>query len=260
MEGVGLNKEITLDLCREILAGDVGDGKVSSCLDDFIELFRSMDPSLKDKSIRDIYRGRTQIVQHARAYLYLIKAFVVEKDLVSEDLLKKTHRILTRGIPLLSESKDVPGMPSEKYGGIYCTAVFDHVSSDSKTSESMSDQMKGFCDTVNREIGSAQSMCYIDPFSVASRFSLQFLRISPFLEYNGSMSRMIMNVILCRYVGLFLPIGEEEEGRMEYMEMMKRASRDVKCDELYDAHGTDEEEDTGEGIAHEFLRQMNSLR
>jgi Fic family protein len=84
--------------------------------------------------------------------------------------------------------------------------------------------MTTFCQNLEKEINQTNESHTIDPFSVASKFCLEFVQIHPFQDGNGRLCRMILNAILCRYTGVIVPIGENHSDRSEYMGIKIRAS------------------------------------
>jgi Fic family protein len=103
IERAGLNLDITVQLCRRVFAGeDVPDiaNRDASYTEILAELV-TMQPELKDKPVEYIIRSRKEVVQHARAFQHIIHAFVVEKQDLNEHVIKETHRILTKGVPIV---------------------------------------------------------------------------------------------------------------------------------------------------------------
>ncbi|MBV5323390.1 Fic family protein, partial [bacterium] len=75
---------------------------------------------------------------------------------------------------------------------------------------------------------SARDKKSIDPFSLAAKYSMEFVQIHPFRDGNGRMCRIILNAILCRYAGIIVPIGEHDEERDEYLGIKRRASQEME--------------------------------
>ncbi|KAF7543066.1 hypothetical protein G7Z17_g11037 [Cylindrodendrum hubeiense] len=228
IERAGLGWDITVQLCKRIFAGeDIGvvSERDTSYQLALLDLYRQQ-PGLRDMPSQYILRGRNEIVQHAKAFQYLIHAFVVEKQDITEDLIKTTHKILTKGVPIVEP--DMPDVLPEKYGGVYRTVIVGAGTTNFTVPSFIPAQMKQMCDDLTQDIATAEKQNTIDPFSIASKYSLEFVSIHPFQDGNGRLCRMILNTILCRYAGIIIPIGEQGEERTEYMGIKKRASQDME--------------------------------
>lgn len=231
IERAGLNLDITIQLCKKIFAGeDVHEflERDPDCQQALLAVY-SKHHDLSGKSAQFIIRGRSEIVQHAKAYRYLIHQFVVEREDLSEDLIKKTHHILTQGIPIIR--KYGPDVQPESYGGIYRSLVVGAGNCNFTVPRFIPTKMAEMCSSIKKDLDSAEEKGYIDPFSIAAKYSLEFVHIHPFGDGNGRICRMILNTILCRFAGVIVPIGEHDEERTEYMRIKKRSSEDM------DGHG-----------------------
>ncbi|KAK6222091.1 fic/DOC family protein [Colletotrichum tabaci] len=228
IERAGLGWEITLNLCRSVFAGEhAGDvlERTSKYENQLLDLqYQEGD----DESIasQNFHRGRLEIVQHARAYQHIIHHVVVKQDDLTEDLIKETHRILTRGVPIVE--KGFPDVPPEKYGGIYRKVPVGAGSTMFTVPQHVPGKMREMCDKLKADIEEAEKQKSIDPFSIASKYSLEFVQIHPFQDGNGRMCRMILNAILARYAGIIVPIGEKEDEITEYINIKKRASENME--------------------------------
>lgn len=228
IERAGLSWDNTLSLCRTVFAGESlneikshkGDGANQEQLHD---IYRN-EPELMVSPARLVVRSRNEVVQHARAYEHLINAFVIKKEDLTEDLIKKTHQILATGVPIIEEPEVLP----EKYGGIYRTCHVQAGSTNFSNPKYIAKHMKEMCDNLKQELDSAEAWNSIDPFSIAAKYSLEFVMIHPFQDGNGRTCRMILNAILCRYAGIIVPIGEQEVERKEYMGIKRRASSEME--------------------------------
>ncbi|KAH7127857.1 fido domain-containing protein [Dactylonectria estremocensis] len=228
IERAGLSWDITVQLCRRIFAGeDIGiiSERDVSYQHELLELYRQQ-PGLRDQPAQYVLRGRSEVVQHAKAFQYLVHAFVIEKQDLTEDLIKATHVILTKDVPIVEPG--MPDVPPEKYGGIYRTVIVGAGTTNFTVPSFVPAKMKEMCDNIKEDLVNANKHNTVDPFSIAAKYSLEFVSIHPFQDGNGRMCRMILNAILCRYAGIIVPIGEQGEERDEYMGIKKRASQNME--------------------------------
>ncbi|ATY64289.1 Filamentation induced by cAMP death on curing [Cordyceps militaris] len=228
IEHAGLNLDITLHLCREILRGeDVGeiDERTPEYLAKLADIYR-IDPPLKEKSVQLVLRGRREIVQHVKAFQHLIQNFAIEKKPMTEELIKETHQILCKGVPVVHRVG--PETPYEQYAGLYRKEIVGAGNTNFVVPHHVPSKMAKLCVDLEQDIDKAEASKSVDPFSLASKYSLEFVQIHPFLDGNGRMCRLILNVILFRFTGIFVAIGERESDRDEYMNIKKRSSQTME--------------------------------
>ncbi|KAH7267671.1 fido domain-containing protein [Fusarium redolens] len=228
IEGAGLGFDVTLHLCRKILRGepvpeiDERDPDYESKL---LELYNH-DKTLKGRPRQYVLRGRREIVQHMRAFQHIIHHFVVLEEDMTEDLIKETHAILCKGVSIIDP--EYPEVHYEEYAGKYRNVAVGAGNTMFVTPKFVPDKMREMCANMKKDIEEGEAQNSLDPFSLSSKYSLRFVEIHPFRDGNGRMCRMILNAILFRYAGIVVPIGEREEDRVEYMDIKKRASRDME--------------------------------
>ncbi|RGP71532.1 fic doc family [Fusarium sporotrichioides] len=203
IERAGLPWEATFNYCHRVLRG--------------------MDLQVDSDSDDDI-RGRREVVQHMRAYQHILRRFVTLGEDMSEDLIKETHAILCNGVSIIDP--EYPEVPWEKYAGKYRKVPVGAGNTMFTMPKFVPAKMTEMCANLKREIDEGGQS--LDPFSLASKYSLRFVEIHPFQDGNGRMCRLILNAILFRYLGIVVPIGETEEDRVEYINIKKRASRDME--------------------------------
>ncbi|OAA82405.1 Filamentation induced protein by cAMP/death on curing [Akanthomyces lecanii RCEF 1005] len=224
IEYAGLNFDITVHFCRKILRGeDVEeiDERTPDYLEKLADIYR-IDPPLKGESLQYVLRSRQEIVQHMKAFQHLLHNFAIEKKPMTEQLIKETHEILCKGVSVIH--REGPETPSEKYAGLYRQEIVAAGNSNFVVPQRIPSMMVKLCADLKQDMNTAETNKAIDPFSVASKYSMKFVQIHPFLDGNGRMCRLILNVILFRFTGIFVAIGERESDKEEYMNIKKRSS------------------------------------
>lgn len=228
IEGAGLGFDATLHLCHKILQGEPvpdieeRDPEYESKL---LEIYNH-DKTLRNQPRQHVLRGRREIVQHMRAFQHIIHHFVILEEDMTEDLIKDTHAILCKGVPIIDP--EYPDVPSEKYAGKYRKVAVGAGNTMFIMPKFVPAKMIEMCANLKKDIERGEAQHSLDPFSLASKYSLRFVEIHPFQDGNGRMCRMILNAILFRYAGIVIPIGEQEEDCVEYMNIKKRASKDME--------------------------------
>ncbi|GKT99587.1 fic doc family protein [Fusarium langsethiae] len=228
IERAGLGLDVTIHLCRKILQGEPVpeiDERDPDYESKVLELYNH-DRTLRNQPRQYVLRGRREIVQHMRAFQHIIHHFVTLGEDMTEDLIKDTHAILCKGVSIIDPEH--PEVPSEKYAGKYRSVPVGAGNTMFVTPQFVPAKMSEMCANLKKEIEDGEAQRSLDPFSLASKYSMRFVEIHPFQDGNGRMCRMILNAILFRYAGIVVPIGEREEDRTEYMDIKKRASRDME--------------------------------
>lgn len=227
IEHAGFGPEATFYLCRRMLNQylvPTFDGRAGD--KDEIEGLLTVDESLRKLSEKDLLRQGREVVQHLQAFEYLNHHFVVEGEYLTEDLIKETHAILCKGVSIIDE--ELPEVPSEKYAGRYRNVAVGAGSTMFIMPKYVPQRMKELCSSLKEEIQAIETQGHVDPFSLAAKYSLQFVDIHPFQDGNGRMCRIILNVILRRYLGIIVAIGETDEDIREYIGIKKRASMEME--------------------------------
>ena len=151
IERAGLGWDITASLCREVFAGNsISDIPEEGAIDSY----REQQPDLKNQSDRDISRARSEVIQHAKAYEHLVRAFVIEQRDLSEDLIKETHKILTRGVPIIQHG--FPDIQPGEYGGIYRKVAVAAGNTNFTVPKFVPAKMKEMCEELCQELATAE--------------------------------------------------------------------------------------------------------
>jgi Fic family protein len=62
-------------------------------------------------------------------------------------------------------------------------------------------------------------------FEIAAKISYNFVRIHPFRDFNGRLSRIIMNMILIIFGSpFFIPLKGDKKGKKRYLTSLKQAN------------------------------------
>lgn len=229
IERVGLGLEMTIDLCRRVFAGDDVGEEVGERTPECEALLRGVIAQQKHKKERvhkHVIRSRREVIQHARSFQYLIHAMVVENEPLTEDLIKKVHSILCKGVDITHD--DGNETPSAAYAGRYRQVPVCAGNTMFTSPKFVAREMTKLMTDFNDEIQQAEQNRCLDPFALAAKYCLLFVQIHPFQDGNGRTCRMILNAILCKYAGIVVPTGEHDEERAEYLGIKQRASAEME--------------------------------
>lgn len=147
---------------------------------------------------------------------------VVKERLLSEDIIRETHRILTEKIDASG------GTPWRKYSGRYRHIHVYAGSTNFVTPKFVPKEMRELIWEFNSNIQEAEQNKTLDPFTLAAKYCNDFVLIHPFVDGNGRVCRLILNAILLRYAGVVVALGEHDESRKEYLDIQRRAGEHME--------------------------------
>ncbi|KAI2908375.1 hypothetical protein CBS147320_9706 [Aspergillus niger] len=156
-------------------------------------------------------------LQHALALNFLINEMVVKDKPLSEDLILRTHRILTEYIDTAG------GIPWMEYSGRYRNVHVHAGNTNFVAPNYVPAKMRELVADFERDVHKIESTRVLDPFTLAAKYCNDFVMIHPFADGNGRMCRLIMNAILLKYAGIVVCLGEHDESRRQYIDIQKRA-------------------------------------
>ncbi|KAF4970844.1 hypothetical protein FSARC_2210 [Fusarium sarcochroum] len=194
IENAGGDLDTTLDICQQIF-----EGKQVKGYDSFIK------------------RGHREIIQHAKATYYIFDQIIKGKDL-SEEMILKTHRILTAGI----DTED--GIPWAEYSGTYRQHPVRAGLHPFMHEHMVPSAMRQMINSYTADVLAAKEKEKIDPVALAAKYCHIFVNIHPFADGNGRICRLILNAILFKYARCIVSFGEDEEDRELYLHIAADSS------------------------------------
>ncbi|KAH7417441.1 hypothetical protein BKA64DRAFT_718212 [Cadophora sp. MPI-SDFR-AT-0126] len=183
----------------------------------------------------DLVQAEREVVQHALAWKYLVRSFVVEGRELSEEMIRGTHEVLMFGIAAPPRAVDFESDCSrvdngigtgpnngtcngddeahEHHAGLYRTVPIP-ITADTTTSPfpsppSIPRKMRTLISDINRTINYSIQKGEIDPIALAAEFCHRFVCLRPFLDGNGRVARLLGNAVLMRWVGVVVDFGGE---------------------------------------------------
>ncbi|KAK8068744.1 hypothetical protein PG994_005360 [Apiospora phragmitis] len=163
-------------------------------------------------------RGRGEVINHVKAFQFVLDRVVALDEPFSEKLLKDTHRTLCSDTAIDhhdGKGKVIGVTQAKEYAGIYRNVVVGAGNTLFTPPQFVPKKMKELVEQLNTDIQAAMEKKVIDPMSLAAKYSMDFVQIHPFQDGNG------------RFAGVVVPIGESKEDREEYMGIKKRASAEA---------------------------------
>jgi len=226
IERVGARLVDTINICKRVFAGELVDASALPPRDSEYESLLAhlrKDLEVVDPGVTHVARTRREVVQHAQALQYITQAVVTRNEPFSEELIKRTHKILCNGISISSDNPT----QREYYSGRYRTVVVHAGSTNFTPPRFVAKQMTELVSELNDDIRKYEESNALDPFQLAAKYSMKFVQIHPFQDGNGRMCRLILNALLLKYAGIVVSIGEQDKDRSEYIEICKRESAEM---------------------------------
>ncbi len=135
---------------------------------------------LQNKSLYEAY----EILEHFKAYEFLNQRI---NEPLTEELLKETHKILTKTTLPFRIPEAIPGEYTTMDMGAGSTIFGDHKKNISRVSELL--------EKTNEAIKKSE----IHPMEISAYFHKYFIYLHPFRDGNGRMGRLFSNFILRKY-------------------------------------------------------------
>ena len=218
IEKAGTGFEITWDLCMKIFKGEQVTEEIHERDPEYqrikADFFRANLP-VNSSTIR---RSRREVVQHAKAAVYMINSICLQDLELSEEIILETHRILTYKV-------DAESMSWSQYSGVYRSVdVVAGFNSFAQVS-SIPRMMKNMVRDLQYELNEARKTGTIDPIMLVAKYSHTFVNIHPFLDGNGRMCRLILNAMLLKFGNLMVCLGGDVSARDTYLEVASGANQ-----------------------------------
>ena len=213
IEDSGLPETETFKLCMKKL-----NGKIPSPDKDF-----EIGSDISSPKFINNSRNQKEVIQHMESFTYLKDRIVDQKKVLSEPIIKNAHRLLMTGMNREDGEYAEPG----NYRTTPCFAGHQAFLGPSYIPVAMGELLKQYEIRVSDLKG--ENKDGEDPFYLAAWLSYQFVTIHPFVDGNGRMCRMLLNVVLLS-VGIPLPTAlgfscGHKRARQHYIQCLKEATK-----------------------------------
>lgn len=215
IEFVGGDLRMPIRICKEIFRGiKVNASDIQPRDPEYLRALTGGDLPTKE----EVIRSRSEIIQHALAFNYLVREVVEKGHSLTQIVIQKTHAILCADEPT-------------KAPGIYRTErVAVRYGTGKKTTEfirpsAIPSYMEKLVTEYNDDAEEAERQGDIDPVTLAARYCHYFVNIHPFVDGNGRLCRLLLNTILLKYAGVCIPIGSSNDEIIAYLGIAVRASK-----------------------------------
>lgn len=218
IEKAGTGFEITWDLCMKIFKGEQVTEEIHERDPEYQRIKADFFRANLPVNSSTILRSRREVVQHAKAAVYMINSICLQDLELSEEIILETHRILTYKV-------DAESMSWSQYSGVYRSVdVVAGFNSFAQVS-SIPRMMKNMVRDLQYELDEARKTGTIDPIMLVAKYSHTFVNIHPFLDGNGRMCRLILNAMLLKFGNLMVCLGGDVSARNTYLEVASGANQ-----------------------------------
>ncbi|KAI3643493.1 hypothetical protein MP228_013048 [Amoeboaphelidium protococcarum] len=176
IEHTGLSSEETYSVCIDHLKNSP---PTSPNDDDIIDQAIPF-PGVASKHTRN----RVEIIQHMDAFLYLYDRIIVKKRPLDEQLIMNAHKIMMKG--LVEDAGSYRNCPvyagNHQFLPEYCVPS----------------AMSSLVANYNAQLSQLQKEAeeIQQPFYLAAKLSYEFVTIHPFIDGNGRLCRLLLNIAL----------------------------------------------------------------
>lgn len=206
-------------------------GSVDQSVVSRYEVFRLLENSLRLQelpyTIEAVQAVWAEIAQHCLAAHYLIEHLCLRNEPLTEHMIQNAHRILVRGI------SGPNNLSSEQYGGVYRwnsepedAGHLNRGECGRLNYQNVPGTMRKLIDYYNDDMAEAESIGELDPIRISAKTTYLFANIRPFVDGNGRLCRLLLNALLLKHVGLFIPLGFDPFKANEYRAIMGLAEID----------------------------------
>jgi Fic family protein len=194
---------------------------------ELFSLFGSHDSELQFAQSGKSFKEYNEVMQHWGAYIQSIlhvENFLnqikakQEVFLFDREIIKSLHKSLSRGL-LEENDRHLEGQFRDE--GIFITGLDLNFPSP----ELIESAMKVFCKRANLLIHKGLTDNQVDIFMIAAQISYEFVRIHPFVNFNGRMSRLLLQMVMrCFGIDFCVVLKGNKKSRHRYMESLRRAN------------------------------------
>lgn len=166
-----------------------------------------------------VLKSYYQVTQHCHALAFLINEVLIADKPLSEAMILETHKILTFKV----SSDD--GDAYTDYGGVYRKTPVCAGFSTFTAPAYVPQEMRLCISSLHAELCAASKSGSIDPFLLAAKYCHRFVNIHPFTDGNGRVCRLLLNLLLFKFTGVFCVLGEDVHKAESYRALAARASQ-----------------------------------
>lgn len=220
IESAGTSFDVTSELCQAVFGEDNDELPIDILQKQPLAVFaRDSAEADPDPASKADMLARREVIDHARALKFLIERIIADEEPWSEGLICETHRILYGGL-----NDDEHGVAAGEYRKHEVAVAYGRQKrSICLRAPAVQPYMAKMVRDLNDELADLDAP--FDPYALAARYHQQFAMIHPFGDGNGRMTRIIMNVLLLKDMGVTAPFGHEDGDKEEYLDIVRRARK-----------------------------------
>lgn len=221
-ERAGMGYDETYKLCLEVFNGnDIDPADIDPRSEEYQrEIGRLRSEKIEnDPKMEHVIRSRREVIQHAQALIHITTMALDRDEPLTEELIKETHKIMCEG---LDGNNAVQFQPN--WAGEYRNCVAGDGTTTFCDPSMVPAEMRKFVKAFNEDVRRSEKSGDIDPFFLAADICQDFVMIHPSRDGNGRMCRLVANAYLIKYAGVMISIGEHDEDRKDYLNIVMVAA------------------------------------
>lgn len=215
IEKPGTSLEITTTLCHAVFRDEDVIAELDEADPTYVVHQQALVDLGRDSNRDSVIESRADVINHARAFLYMAERVILNDEPLSEYMIREMHRILAAGMHINDDL--IPGQyrtheVAVRYdnGKVSRTMRARHVPG--KMAQMVADL------AAHEDLSAAAS-------SVAALCHQIFVYIHPFADGNGRLGRILLNVLLLKQARWVSVIGLSKEDRKMYQDELTKGCR-----------------------------------
>lgn len=161
-----------------------------------------------------------EVINHARALKYMINEVVCKNGNITESLILTIHAMLFDNMEIEEEGL----VPGQYRVDEVAVRYAENKKARCMRASAVPKYMASLVSHLRGDIKRADNYT-IDPYTLAARYHHQFAMIHPFLDGNGRIARILLNILLLKHAGHLVAFGLNDHEKAEYLDRVRQDAK-----------------------------------